>query len=514
MMQGGYITDVEYTGNFYPYQAPAWLAYIAAINGYAAPPLDGSFSWCELGCGKGITSLLLAATHPQGEFHACDFNPAHIEYAERMRSAAAVGNVTFHLKDFAEMRDAQLPAFDFIVLHGVYSWVPEAVRGQIREFARRKLKAGGLLMVSYNAMPGWAHVQPLRRMMQVYAEGLSGDSLDKARAAFGYVDALASNGAAYFKNAPAAVRQLEQIARQDIRYVAHEYLTPHGDPFYFSEVESAMRAAGLSYAGSMVPADNYAELMVPGPFRKLLPPTPARVALELHRDFIANTSFRPDLYTAQAPVPQSDNLPLERLDGLAFCLVNLPERLPLRSKGGPLQFDLEEQAAAVRAIHALLASGAASAREIHEIAGKRTGSETSFLIQQLVVARHLAPCPPVRAAIGWLQVNSALIEAGIREQLQQVPLACPGTASGSYSETVHAVAIEAAVRFDDAGAAASAVLARLRKHGHPLNKTAGSGERQPASDAEVLEYIATTWRNLHDASNPNARLLHLLGVLV
>jgi hypothetical protein len=110
-------------------------------------------------------------------------------------------------------------------------------------------------------------------------------------------------------------------------------------------------------------------------------------------------------------------------------------------------------------------------------------------------------------------VNSALIEAGIREQLQQVPLACPGTASGSYGETVHAAAIEAAVRFDDAGAAAAAVLARLRKHGYPLNKTAGSGERQPATDAEVLEYIATTWRNLHDASNPNARLLHLLGVL-
>ena len=263
----------------------------------------------------------------------------------------------------------------------------------------------------------------------------------------------------------------------------------------------------------MVPADNYAELMVPGPFRELLPQTPTRVALELHRDFIANTSFRPDLYTAQAPVAQSADLPLERLDALAFCLVNLPERLPLRSEGGPLQFDLEDQAAAVRAVHALLASGPASAREIHEVAGKRTSSETSFLIQQLVVSRHLAPCPPVRAAIGWLPVNSALIEAGIREQLQQVPLACPGTGSGSYSETVHAAAIEAAVRFDDAGTAASAVLARLRLHRHPLHKTASSGERQPATDAEVLDYIATTWRNLHDASNPNARLLRLLGVL-
>ena len=513
MTQAGYITDVEYTGNFYPYQAPAWLAYIAAINGYTAPPLDGRFSWCELGCGKGITSLLLAATHPLGEFHACDFNPAHIEYAERLRSAAAVGNVAFHFKSFAQMLDTQLPAFDFIVLHGVYSWVPEPVRAQIREFARSRLKRGGLLMVSYNAMPGWAHVQPLRRMMQAYVEGLPGDSIDKAKAAFTYVSALARKGAGYFKTAPAAERHLEQIARQDIHYVTHEYLTPHGDPFYFSDVEGAMREAGLSYAGSMVPADNYAELMVPAPFRDLLPKVPSRVALELHRDFVANTSFRPDLYIAQAPARQPADLPLDRLDGLAFCLVNLPERLPLRSEGGPLQFNLEDQDAAVRAVHALLASGPASAREIHQVAGKRTTNETSFLIQQLVVSRHVAACPPVRAAKGWLQVNSALIEAGIREQLQQVPLACPGTGSGSYSEIVHAAAIEAAVRFDDAGAAATAVLERLRQQGHPISRTSISGEKQPATDAEVLDYISTTWRNLHDATNPNARLLQMLGLL-
>jgi SAM-dependent methyltransferase len=512
MMQG-YITDVEYTGNFYPYQAPAWLAYIAAINGYAAPPLDHRFRWCELGCGKGITSLLLAATHPQGEFHACDFNPAHIEYAERLRGAAAVGNVEFHLRSFGEMLDTRLPAFDFIVLHGVYSWVPEPVRAQIREFARSRLRSGGLLMVSYNAMPGWAHVQPLRRMMQAYAEGLPGDSLDKARSAFAYVNALAANGAAYFNTAPAAARHLEQIASQDIRYVAHEYLTPHGDPFYFSEVESAMRTAGLSYAGSMVPADNYAELMVPGPFRKLLPPVATRVALELHRDFIANTSFRPDLYIAHAPVPQPADLPLERLDGLAFCLVNLPERLPLRSEGGPLQFNLEDQEAAVRAVHALLADGPASVHDIHRAAGKRTGSETSFLIQQLIVSRHLAPCPPVRAAAGWLQVNSALIEAGMREQMRQVPLACPATGSGSYSEIAHAAAIEAAVRFRDSGTAAAAVLARLRRHGHPLSRTSDSGESRTATDAEVLEYVAATWHSLNERADSNARLLRLFGVL-
>ncbi|MBK8063625.1 MAG: hypothetical protein IPK29_05840 [Betaproteobacteria bacterium] len=52
----GYLTDVEYTGDFHAHLAPAWLAYIATVNGYAAPRLDGEFTWCDLGCGRGVTA--------------------------------------------------------------------------------------------------------------------------------------------------------------------------------------------------------------------------------------------------------------------------------------------------------------------------------------------------------------------------------------------------------------------------------------------------------------------------
>ena len=84
---GGYITDVEYTGDLFPHLAPARLAYIAAINSYRPPGLDGRFTWCELRCGQGITALILAATHPSGEFHACDSNAAHIAHADTLRRA-------------------------------------------------------------------------------------------------------------------------------------------------------------------------------------------------------------------------------------------------------------------------------------------------------------------------------------------------------------------------------------------------------------------------------------------
>jgi len=510
---GGYITDVEYTGDFFPHLAPARLAYIAAINGYRPPSLAGRFTWCELGCGQGITSLILAATHPGGEFHACDFNAAHIARAETLRRAGGVDNLRFHAKSFGEMLGADLPALDFITLHGVYSWVPEAVRGEIAEFIRRRLAPGGLVMVSYNAMPGWAHLQPIRRMMHAHAASLPGDSLEKARAAFAHVDFLARNRAGYFATLPAAAEHLKKMATQDLRYVAHEYLTPHGDPFWFDEVAAAMGAAGLAFAGSMTPADNYPELMLPAAFRSLVESAPTRGALEAHRDVVLNTSFRQDLYAAQPAVSLTPEVGLGALAVTAFCLADLPESLPLRRERGALQFDLTDQAAAVRAIHARLAGGPARTAEIH--AAARTGGEdeTAFLIQQLVVSGHLAPCPPVRAPAGWMQVSSALVEAGIREQAQRVPLACPLTGAASYTEVVSAATIEAAARIDDAAAAGREVLARLRAHGHPVNRYGPAGERRPATDREVIEHVGAVWRGLRDPANADRRRLRLFGVL-
>jgi predicted O-methyltransferase YrrM len=507
----GYVTDVEYTGSYFPFLAPAALAYIAVIKGSAAPRADAPFTWCELGCGKGLTPLVLAATHPGGKFYGCDFNSSHVEYADRLRQASGLENASFYPRSFAGMLAEELPPFDFIVLHGVYSWVPESARAEILDFVRMRLKPGGLCMVSYNAMPGWAHLQPIRRMMRDHAASVPGDSIARARAAFAYVEQLANNGALYFRTLPAAAEHLKGMARRDIRYVAHEYMTPHGDPFYFSEVEGAMAGAGLAFAGSMLAPDNYPELMAPEPFRALL--TGPRTQVEMHRDVIANTSFRKDLYAAQPPVAQPRDIPLRAFDGLSFCLTDLPETLPLRRAEGGLQFDLGSQAGAVRAVHHLLSSGPASAAEIHRAAGLHAEEETSFLIQQLVVAAHLAPAPGMRPGRRWLQVNSALIAAGLREQWQEAPLAGTATGSASYSEIIHAAVIEAAARFDSAEAAAKSVLGQVRGHAHPVTLQAPGGEKRPAADHELLDYASLVWRNLRNPESTDGRRLRLLGIL-
>ncbi len=509
--QQGYVTDVEYTGDFYAHLSPAWMAYIAAVNGFAAPRLDGDFTWCELGCGKGVTAVLLAATHPRGDFHACDFNARHIEYGEALRVASGVRNLRLYPSHFSRMLEEDLPHFDFVALHGVYSWVPEPVREEIHAFLRAKLKPGGLAMVSYNAMPGWAHLLPVRRLMRDCAETVPGDSLAKARAAFAYASAMAEAGAGFFATLPAAAAHLGTVAGHDIRYVAHEYMTPHGKPFYFIDVEKAMLGCGLAYAGCMNPPDNYAELMMPAKFLPLAP-SRGRSTLQSHRDFVMNTGFRQDLYASQPAVAQMpQDIGLDGFAGLAFALQALPEQLPLTA-AGELAFDLGPSERAVRAVHSILERGPAGPRAIRAALGAISETECSFLIQQLVVARHIVPCAASRASTGWSPAASAMVEAGLRDQLQQVPLACPATGSATYVEVLHAASIEAAARQGDAYQAGQGVLAHVRRLAHPVNLHDESGASRTASDEEIVRYVASTWRRLRDPGSPEARLLRLLGV--
>lgn len=510
-MKAGYLADIEYTGEFYDHLAPAWLAYIAAINGFQAPQLDRRFTWCELGCGKGISALMLATLYPAGEFHACDLNPAHVDYGQRLQETAGLGNLQFHAAGFGDMIDADIPDFDFIVLHGVYSWVPEPARAEIRTFLRRKLKPGGLAMVSYNAMPGWAHLQPVRQVMQSFAAAAPGNSADKARAAFASIDRLAREGAGYFAANPAAVAHLREIAAQDIRYVAHEYLTPHGDPFHFCEMAQAMQVAGLDYAGEMTPENNYLPLMASRRFHDLLEQAPTRTDLETQRDFIINTRFRRDLYAALSC--QDGPATASGLEAMTFCLVDLPERLSLEVKRGPLSFDLRGQARAIAAVHDLLAQGPATGAGIHAEIGNQTFEETGFLIQQLVVSRHLAPCPPVRPGAGWMTVNSAIVDAGLRDRSPRVALACPGSGSVFGCEVLQAATIEAVARGKDITATAREVLERVRRHRHPVNRLDDSGVARAATDGDLQEFVAVAWRALTDVNSPGARFLRQAGIL-
>ena len=245
-----YVQDVPYTWSFFRYQSPLLMNYAAALNGFAAPALDRGFSYCDLGCGNGVTVNLLAAAYPQGRFVGVDFNPEHIDNARAFAEAAGIENAEFVGASFADYCAAGPPDFDHMAMHGVYSWVGVDVRAQIRALVDSSLKPGGLLYASYNTLPGWAELMPLWKMIQSYTAHLETDSISKTKFGLNQPAFLRANNAQYFQQHPSAGRYLDGLRAREPHHVAHEFCNDAFEPLYFIDVARGFQTLGLSYAGT------------------------------------------------------------------------------------------------------------------------------------------------------------------------------------------------------------------------------------------------------------------------
>jgi SAM-dependent methyltransferase len=304
--------DIPYPSGFYSFQTPVLLDYVAAINGVApSVPLGAPFTYLDLGCGDGFTIVLLAASYPDCRFIGVDLNPEHIAIGAALARAGGLDNVRLIEGDFEAWRGLDLPECDYIAMHGVYAWISEAARDAVRDLLAARLRPGGLAYVSYNAFPGWASVAPLRQFLLDYTRGMPGDPLHNIAATIRHLQDLRAKGAAYFKDNPSASGMLDDLAKKDIRYVAHEIYVPHWSPQPFSAVSRQMRAAGLDFVGSAALAGNYARPSVKAEFLPLLMKETNRERAELHRDTVNNTFFRRDVFAKMAPeTPRLDVMKL------------------------------------------------------------------------------------------------------------------------------------------------------------------------------------------------------------
>jgi SAM-dependent methyltransferase len=291
----GYLTDVAYVRQFSRELAPPLLRAAAALNGFAPPPAE-EFDYCDLGCGTGDTINTLAAAHPRARFVGVDFNGAHVTFARELAARGGLANVRFLERDFADLAVETLPAFDYVAAHGVMSWIAPATRAALLDFAAARLKPGGILYVTYNALPGWAAVEPLRRLMRDTSSGIEGSSLDRARHGAGVAHLLCEAGAEYFASNPTAREMLETMLRMGLPYAAHEYFGEHWQPMYFADVAVEMARRDLGFVGQLPLYLNYRDLTIPASAMDLFRPIADRASFESLKDFAINEFFRGDLY--------------------------------------------------------------------------------------------------------------------------------------------------------------------------------------------------------------------------
>lgn len=297
----GYVTNTEYTMHFYPFLAPAAQNFALLLAGFAPLDLSGGYTYCELGCGHGYTTALLAASNPDGKFWGVDFNPAHVAGANKLKANAGIANVTYLEKSFAELTSVpDLPAFDFIALHGVWSWINAANRDAIMAFIYAKLKPGGVVYNSYNTLPGWSSLAPVRQLLvesQRHKTEINAAAVDDALA---LAQKLSDLKAGYFQANPAGTKIIEQLAKGSRNYLLHEYFNRDWVPFYFSDVAGDLKSAKLSFTCSSDIVEQMDQLCLTAEAQAVLKEQNDPIARETIRDFFRNTRFRRDLFSRGA----------------------------------------------------------------------------------------------------------------------------------------------------------------------------------------------------------------------
>jgi SAM-dependent methyltransferase len=226
----GYVTDIAYEWYFFHELAPAHLDFACLLKGHTPPGRGGSFAYLELGTGLGLTSTILAATNPTGTFWGVDVNPTHVVSAEALAEEAGIGNVSFIEAGFDELPTHELPAFDYIVLHGVWSWVSAATRASILDVIRTRLKPGGVVYISYNCAVGWGQVQSYGHLLRMLARLEHGPVENRLQSALGRLTTLSQQQDGFFDARPAAKAWLEQLRSYSVNYLAHEYSPSTGAP--------------------------------------------------------------------------------------------------------------------------------------------------------------------------------------------------------------------------------------------------------------------------------------------
>ncbi|MDY8108853.1 class I SAM-dependent methyltransferase [Fulvimarina sp. 2208YS6-2-32] len=430
----GYVADIGYTHGFYRELTPALLRYLALTRGQRAPDVGAGLDYCELGCGQGFSVNLLAATNPQDRFHATDFNPSQISGARALAADAGLSNITFHDTAFADFADAPgLPdSFDVIALHGIWSWISAENRAAIVDFIARKLKVGGLVYVSYNALPGWAAAAPLRHLMYLHGKAKGGPTIGRMEPALKFVEAMQASNAAYFRASPALKDRFEKLKTLNHNYLAHEYMNDAWSLFYHSEVAGEMSAAKLDFLGSAALLEGVDAINLTADQQQVMAGIDDPVLRETVRDYMTNQQFRRDVFV-KGPVQLAPRAAQEAWLDQRFALSTSRADVPLKVTGS--QGEAALQAEVYTPLLDGLAGGPKTVRDLvadPAIAGLG-GARLQQAFTVLVGSGHLQPCLPAkdeaRRAKGTKAFNRAVIERAL-DGADLAFLASPVTGGG------------------------------------------------------------------------------------
>jgi methyltransferase-like protein/SAM-dependent methyltransferase len=300
---------VPYTSQPFPQSHPDRLATIATIFGMKPARVERC-RVLELGCASGGNLLPMADQFPESSFVGIDASPRQIESGRQLLAQAGMKNVELHCQDILEFASDE--PFDYIICHGVYSWVPAPVQQKILQICQQHLSPSGIAYVSYNTYPGW-HMRGMIRDIMSYRALSFKEPQQKLNQARGLLTFL-SNSVKGEQNPYGLMlkQELESISRKDDSYLFHDYLEVVNEPVYFHEFAERAAQVGLQYLGEahfgVSAVENFPE-QVRGMLQSV---SRDLIELEQYMDFLRNRMFRQTLL-CRADIPLVRSSPHRQL---------------------------------------------------------------------------------------------------------------------------------------------------------------------------------------------------------
>jgi hypothetical protein len=342
---------VPYTSHPYRQSHPDHLGVVASLFGMSPAPPERS-RVLELGCASGGNLVPMATRHPGSEFVGIDLSARQVADGREIIRKIGATNVELRHQSILDV-GADLGKFDYILCHGVYSWVPPEVQDRILAICAEQLNDNGIAYVSYNCYPGW-HLRDMIRHMMFYHAAQFDDPATKIRQSRALLRFLHDSVPA--KNNPYSAvlkREMDLLKRQADCYVFHEHLEEVNIPVYFYAFMDSAVKHGLQYLGE----SDIGTMLARG-FSDKVRKTLERVAgnmirREQYMDFLRNRQFRQTLLCRREAKPNW-NVTSEGMTRFRVRLSSEPlfrgergnanvdllseAKLPIRARGGQVAY--------------------------------------------------------------------------------------------------------------------------------------------------------------------------------
>lgn len=285
---------IPYPSNPFPETHPERLSAVAKLFGLSAPATENC-RVLELGCSMGGNLLAIAQIYPRSRCIGIDASSHQISEGWKSIDALGLRNVQLRHADILDLGE-ELGEFDYIISHGVFSWVPTRVQNKMLEICQQHLAPNGVAYISYNTYPGW-HIRGIVRDMMFYRGMHFADATTRLAQARSLVEFIAQSTRE--SNTPyksLLEGEIKQLGRMSDYYLHHEYLEEHNQPLYFHEFAKRLAVNGLQFLGeadfSMMLSTNFSPEIA-----KTLHELGAHdiVQMEQYMDFVRCRYFRKSL---------------------------------------------------------------------------------------------------------------------------------------------------------------------------------------------------------------------------